>query len=234
MTGVLWSTILDSAVTGWKVRNLIDGPSEKKLRTSKSKTLLFLILGLIPFLGKIIRRIWCRADWRRHYTADTYKWNYFWRALSGKIIEKTIGWYRAGRINDLAGDKNRPAAVAFLLSFAVFTSHIASLHRFLTDADFRKEKLVFIFVRPFKLYFSSAFREQWLRDMVVEGQKKHMLTDDDADTIISQIKEPYIQKYLVSLVVHLLMAPTTHIVASRMLRAYLLLKDRRRNLAPEA
>ena len=49
--------------------------------------------------------------------------------------------------------------------------------------------------------------------MVAEGQKKHILTDDDAGTILSQIKEPYIQKYLVSLVVHLLLMPTTHIVA---------------------
>jgi hypothetical protein len=56
-------------------------------------------------------------------------------------------------------------------------------------------------------------REQWLRDMVAEGQKKHILTGDDAGTILSQIKEPYIQKYLVSLVVHLLLMPTTHIVA---------------------
>ena len=122
--GRLWSTILKSSVTGWKVRNLIDGPSEKKLNTSKPKTLLFLILGLIPFLGKIIRRIWCRADWQRHYTEIITNGNYFWRALSGKIIEKTVGWYRAGRINDLAGDKNRPAAVAFLLPFALFASHI--------------------------------------------------------------------------------------------------------------
>jgi len=87
------------------------------------------------------------------------------------------------------------------------------LHRFFADADFRKEKLVFIFVRPFRLYFNSSLREQWLRDMVGEGKKKHILTDDDAETILSQISEPYVQRYLISLVVHLFTLPITQIVS---------------------
>jgi hypothetical protein len=209
----LWSTILNSSVTGWKVRNLIDGPSEKKLCSSKLNTVLFLILGLIPFLGKIIRRLWCRADWQRHYAEIFTNGNYFWRALSGKIIEKTVGWYRAGRINDLKAIRiaQQPWRYFYHLPFLLLV--LPFLHRFLTDADFRKKKLIFIFVRPFQLYFHAPMREQWLRDMVVEGQKKHMLSEGDASTILSQVNEPYIQKYLLSLVVHLLMMPTTHVVA---------------------
>ncbi len=87
--------------------------------------------------------------------------------------------------------------MAFLLHLPFLLLISAGLHRFLTDSDFRKEKLSAIFIRPFQLYFNAAMREQWLRDMVAEGQKKHILTDDDADTILSQINEPYIQKYLV-------------------------------------
>ena len=70
-----------------------------KLRGKKSRTVLFLLLGLIPFLGTIFRRLWARADWRRHYTEMFTSWDYFCRAVSGKIIEKTIDWYRAGRIS---------------------------------------------------------------------------------------------------------------------------------------
>ena len=49
--------------------------------------------------------------------------------------------------------------------------------------------------------------------MVTEGKKKHILTDEDADTIVKQLDEPYIQRYLVSLVVHLLTLPVTQIVS---------------------
>jgi hypothetical protein len=209
----LWSTIFDSAVTGWKVRNLVDEYWEKKLRTSRLLTLLFFIVGLVPFLGKIVRRIWCRPDWRRHYASMFKSWDYLSRAVSGKIIEKTITWYRSGRLSahQTIIIAQQPWRFLYHLPFLILV--FAGLHRFLTDADYRKEKLVFIFVRPFRLYFNAALREQWLSEMVVEGQKKHMLTDNDANTILSHIKEPYIQKYLVSLVVHLLMMPVTHVVA---------------------
>jgi hypothetical protein len=89
----------------------------------------------------------------------------------------------------------------------------AGLHRFLTDWSFFKDKLHYIFVRPIKLYFSAKLREEWLREMVAEGKGKHILTDDDAETILSQLNEPYIQRYLVSLVVHLLTLPLTQIVS---------------------
>jgi len=68
-------------------------------------------------------------------------------------------------------------------------------------------------VRFIKLYFSAKLREEWLRDMINEGKKKHILTDQDADTILSQLHEPYIQRYLVSLVVHGLTLPLTQIVS---------------------
>ncbi|MHC4761618.1 MAG: hypothetical protein ACYS9H_09785 [Planctomycetota bacterium] len=48
--------------------------------------------------------------------------------------------------------------------------------------------------------------------MVTQGKKKHILSDEDADTILSQVNEPYIQKYLVSLVVHLMTLPVTQVV----------------------
>jgi hypothetical protein len=49
--------------------------------------------------------------------------------------------------------------------------------------------------------------------MVSEGKKKHILTNQDADTILNQLHEPYIQRYLVSLVVHLMTLPLTQIVS---------------------
>jgi hypothetical protein len=49
-----------------------------------------------------------------------------------------------------------------------------------------------------------------------------MLTDEDAATILSQINEPYIQKYLVSLVVHLMTLPVSEIVMALVTVIYVL------------
>jgi hypothetical protein len=207
----LWSTILDSAVTGWKVRNLADDTCERKLRSSKVLALLFSVIGLIPLLGKLIRRLWGRPDWRRHYRDLLTSRDYFLRALRARVAEKVINWHRAGRVSADCAMKlaERPWRFFCHLPFSIVP---AGLHRFLTDWQSFKDKLHYIFVRPFRLYFSSHLREQWLRDMVQEGRKKHILTDEDADTILSQLKERYIQRYLISLVVHLLTLPVTQIV----------------------
>ena len=211
-SGKLWSTIFSSAVTGWSVRNLIDDRHEKKLRRSRISTLLFFVIGAIPFLGKLIRRIWTRTDWRRHYWQMLKSWKYFQRAFKGRMAEKVIIWHRAGRLDDNGALKASGKAWCFFCHLPLSILP-ASLHRFLIDSKFRKEKLVYIFVRPSRLYFNSRQREQWLREMVTSGQQKHILSDEDAQTILSQVNEPFIQKYLKSLAVHVCTLPVTQIVS---------------------
>jgi len=217
----LWSTMLDSAVTGWKVRNLVDERYEQKLRNSRTLTLLFFVVGLIPFLGRLVRRIWARPDWRKHYQAILTNWEYLRRAVQSRIAEKVIVWHRAGRV-----DSERAMRVAG--SFWRFLGHFPLsilfvwLHRFLTDWDYAKERLVYIFVRPVRLYFNTHLREQWLREMVTEGQKKHILSNEDAGVILSQVNEPFIQKYLKSLAVHICTLPVTQIVSVTVAVIYVL------------
>jgi hypothetical protein len=208
----LWSTMFGSTVTGWKIRGLVDFEHEQKLRGSKVKTLIFFVIGVIPFLGKFIRRIWGRVDWRRHYGKMLSNWDYFRRSIGARVIEKVIIWHRAGRLDE---DK----AYRVVVSFYLFLCHLplsilpVGLHKFLTDKEFRKEKLIYIFVRPVRLYFNAEFREQWLREMVTTGQKKHILSNEDARIILSQINEPFIQKYLKSLAVHICTLPVTQVVS---------------------
>jgi len=208
----LWSTVLESAVTGWRIRNLLDEPHERRLRSSRLSTVLFLVIGLMPFFGKLIRRIWGRGDWRNHYTRMLTSWGYLGRAVNAKLAEKAIVWYRASRFNDVRALKVAGSVWQFLCHLPLSILP-AGLHRFLTDWAFFKDKLHYLFVRPIKLYFSAKLREEWLRDMVNDGRKKHILTEQDAETIMSQLHEPYIQRYLVSLVVHLLTLPLTQIVS---------------------
>ncbi|MBN2210468.1 MAG: hypothetical protein JW709_03650 [Sedimentisphaerales bacterium] len=219
-SGRLWSTMFASAVTGWRVRNLVDEPTEQRLRRSKLKTFIFFIIGLLPLLGRLLRRLWARPDYRRHYGAMLGNFAYFCRALRGRIHEKLIFWLRAGRITDqrALSLSHRPGAYfgLFLLSWLP-----AGLFRFLTDSAFFRTKLDYIFIRPFRLLFKPAAREAWLREMVEQGRKNHLLTDEDAATILSQLKERYIQVYLVSLAVHVCTLPITQIVSVAVATWYL-------------
>jgi hypothetical protein len=139
-------------------------------------------------------------------------WNYFQRALRARIAEKVIIWHRAGRVNPEQALRLQGKLWLFLCHFPLSILP-AGLHRFLTDWEFFKDKIHYIFVRPIKLYFSAKLREQWLRDIVENGRKKHILIDEDAETILSQLHERYIQRYLISVAVHFLTAPVTQIVS---------------------
>ena len=209
----LWSTILAGAITGWKVRSLIDEQFEGKLRQSKISTLLFFVIGMIPFLGKFLRCIWGQPGWRKHYQMILTRPDYLRRAVRAKIAEKLIAWHRAGRVSQEKVIKLAEHPWRFFCHLPLSLQPIPKLHRLLTNRKYAKECLTYVFVRPVKLYFNSHLREQWLRDMVSQGRKKHILSDEDAGVILSQVKERYIQRYLVSLVVHLMTVPITQIVS---------------------
>ena len=218
----LWSTILGRAVTGWKVRNLVDGDCERQLRGSKALTLVFAVFGLIPFVGKVLRRVWGRSDWRQHYEAMFMSMVYLRRAVQGRIAEKVIIWHRAGRVDEERAVRLAGSVGRFLLHLPLSILP-AGLHRLLTDGRYAKERLAYYIVRPVRLYFNAELREQWLREMVTEGQSKHILTDEDAAVILSRVKDPFIQKYLKSLAVHICTLPVTQIVSVLVAVIYVLM-----------
>ncbi|UCG80466.1 MAG: YrzE family protein [Desulfobacterales bacterium] len=208
----LWSTIIDSAVTGWKVRNLIDERCQEKLLGSRALRLLFFVLGLFPLLGCLLRKVWGRPDWRKHYWGLLTSWSYFRRAVGAKVTEKVIAWHRSGRLD---GEHALRVARHVWPIWYHFPLSILPVvfHRFVTDWEYAKERMVYLAVRPVRLYFNVELREQWLREMVTEGKQKQILTNEDAEIILSQIKEPFIQKYLKCLAVHVCTLPVTQIVS---------------------
>ena len=216
-SGRLWSRIIDAEVTGWQLRNVTDEAATTALRRSRFKAVVFALVGLVPILGRRIRKLWGRADLRRHHAALLGGGDYPRRAFRAHFAERLIDWHRAGRIS-AAEAGTMPARPQRQLPWR-FAVHLmlsllpAPLHRMLTDRRYAAEKLHFVFVRPIRLFFDPAAREQWLRDMVAEGRKKHMLSEEDAGRILSRIKEPFIQKYLKALAVHVCTLPVTQIVS---------------------
>ncbi|MBE0713798.1 MAG: hypothetical protein IH583_15605, partial [Candidatus Aminicenantes bacterium] len=118
------------------------------------------------------------------------------------VAEALIRWHRSGRVSD-----KRAMAIARKPGLYLLNRPLAFLpvgvHRFVTDRKYFRERLDFIFARPFRLYFRPEVREKWLRDMIHEGERNGMLSAEDAGGILTQIDEPYIQKYLKSLAVHM-------------------------------
>jgi hypothetical protein len=208
----LWGTILKSAVTGWKIRNLIDDQCRHNLQNNKLSTLLFALLGLIPLIGRFFRRIWGQPFWRKHYRNMLTSKRYLKKSLRAKFIERLIGWHRDDRVSDQTAVKltRHIWHCAYHLPLSLLP---AGIHKMLTDWPHAKARLDYYLRRPVRLYFNNDLREQWLRDMVAEGKEKHLLNDDDAAVILSQIKEPYIQKYLKSLAVHVCTLPVTQVVS---------------------
>lgn len=208
----LWSTMLKSAITGWNIRNLLDKKSRKTLEKSKINSLLFLWLGFVPILGNLTRKLWAHKAWRKHYIRLISSYTYLKRAFQAKAIESAIEWHRACRINKDKAQLISEYTWKYFLHLPLSILPIG-LHKILTDWKYAKERLDFYFIRPFRLYFNAKEREQWLRDMVKDGQKDTILTKEDASTILSQIKEPFIQKYLKSLAVHICTLPITQVVS---------------------
>ena len=208
----LWSTMLQSAITGWRVRNLINGQCRNQLQKNAGLTFLFFLLGMVPLLGRFFRRIWGQPFWRAHYRMILTSTNYLRRAIRAKFIEKIINWHRAGRLDD-----HRALTVSKQIWRCSYHWPLSLLpvgiHKLLTDWQFAKERLDYYLLRPVRLYFNTGLREQWLRDMVTEGKEKHLLNNEDAGVILAQIDEPYIQKYLKSLAVHVCTLPVTQVVS---------------------
>jgi hypothetical protein len=206
----LWSTMLSSCKTGLKIQNLLDEKAEKNLQNSFFLFWIFL-LSLIPVLGNFFVKLLCHSKWRMHYVS-LFKPKYFAKALKGMAAEKAINWYRQGRVCE-SKIKKIAASNFYFLYHLLFSLLPVGLHKFTTDAAYFKERLFFILIRPVKLYFDSDMRERWLYDMVEEGRKKRLLNDDDANIIYEKIKEPFIQKYLKSLAVHVCTVPITQLVS---------------------
>lgn len=208
----LWKTILTSSIKGWKIKKLITENAAEKLQKFKFFAFLLYIIGFIPFLGKYFIKLFANKPWRSHYLKMIFNWKYLYKSLKATSAEKTIKWYRAGRMTDEKAIKISDNLFLFFIHL-ILSILPSGLHKFLSNKEYFKERLWYIFVRPIKLYFDPELRENWLRSMLKEGRKKHILSEEDSNKIESQLNEPFIQKYLKSLAVHVCTLPITQVVS---------------------
>jgi hypothetical protein len=208
----IWTSILKSRLTEWQILKLLDEKTAGQLMRNRFLVWIYYLLGLIPLLGRFIRKLWGNALYRRHISRHFTSFDYFRRAGRARIAQSLIRWLRTGRIDEERVHRLSENPVKYFahLPLAIFP---AKIHRFLSDRRFFFQSLDNIFARPLRLYFKPEVREQWLRETVSQGESSGTLTEDEASHIHLQIKEPFIQKYLKSLAVHVCTVPVTQIVS---------------------
>ncbi|MBN1948306.1 MAG: hypothetical protein JW784_01050, partial [Candidatus Cloacimonetes bacterium] len=207
-----WSRVAANRLDSWLVKDYLDDEARKKLSDSRLAGFIALLLGSVPVFGRFLLRIFHHRLWQSHYRNILFLRGYLGRALRGNILEKVLHWHQQGRLSGAAALRlaSHPALFYLHLPLSLLP---AGLHRFLIDSAFRRRKLHSVFIRPFQLYFKADLRREWLSSMLTEGIRKHILSTKDAAVIGRQLDEPFIQKYLKSLAVHILTIPITQIVS---------------------
>jgi hypothetical protein len=64
-----------------------------------------------------------------------------------------------------------------------------------------------------RFYRDNEFRENWLLEQVEGGLKEGMISVDEAAHIRGRIKDPFIQKYLKCVAVHIATLPITQVIS---------------------
>jgi len=198
---------------GYAARGLMDPQAAARFARRPVRLALFILLGLVPLVGRFLQRLWGSAPYRRHLGAMLTSAAYLGRALRARQAEILIDWHRKGR----AGPERALALlghpVAFWLQAWTLAILPARLHRLLTDRRYAWDVLQGVVLRPVRLYFNAALRRQWLCDMIEEGRAEGMLRPAEAEYLFGRVDEPYIQKYLKALAVHVCTLPVTQMVS---------------------
>jgi len=198
---------------GYAARHIMDDEKGERMAGRPVRLVLFIVLGLVPFAGGLLQRLWGSARYRRHVGRMFASFGYLARCVRAREAEILIDWHRRGRVTARRARALVRWPAAFWLQRFTLAILPAGAHRVLTDLRYAGDVLRYICVRPFALFFSRPRRERWLGEMIEEGRAEGILAGDEADRILARIREPYIQTYLLSLVVHLFTIPITQIVS---------------------
>ncbi len=200
-------------VDAYRNANWIDEEAAERLLQSKASFALFYVLGAIPLLGRAFRALSGQQVVRKHVSRMLRSFSYLRRSGKGTAAHTAILWYQAGRVGARHALLLADHVGLFWLERVTVRLLPYFLHRWITEPLWVWQcirngiRYVYTFLQD------AAFRENWLRQQVQMGLDDGMLLEEDAQTILSQIDDPFIAKYLKSVGVHLAMIPVTQIVS---------------------
>jgi hypothetical protein len=202
-------------IQGWKVRRLVDDEHAERLQTSALAFPLFLLAGLLPFVGKCLRRLWGNAAWGQHVRTFLTNFGYMQRTFRASQAECLIDWYRTGRTGERGIDHylKYPANHFCIRIFPGLLPLPPKWHRFFTDWRYAWESTKEAVTYPVRFYRDAAFREAWLVAEIENGAREGMLTPEEKQHVLERVPDPFIQKYLKCVAVHVCTLPITQVIS---------------------
>lgn len=208
----LRQSVKEGTITAWKNLGRLDDAHASRLLEGRWVFRLLFLISMVPLLGRFVTEVWGNETTREHLKRSLLSPGYLARALRGLQIETLIGWLRSGRVSGERTQRLLDRPVGYWTEWMVVGWLPRSWHRFLTDpahAWARVREAVRFTIRFLR---TPAFREEFLCEQVRMGQQEGMLTEAEAAKIVTQIKDPYIQKYLRCVAVHMCTVPITQVV----------------------
>jgi hypothetical protein len=190
----------------------IDADHAVRLRRRPGLVALLWWVALVPLLGRFVLKLWGHAEYRRHLKQALTSGAYLMRAWRGSRIEVLIRWHRHGRVSDERALRLVDRPVRFWIQRILVGWLPAKWHRALTEPRWAWGRLGVQARFVLDMLRDPAYREAWLLEQVRLGHEEGMLTDAEAAKITEQVKDPFIQKYLKCLAVHLCTVPITQLV----------------------
>ncbi|MBN2013300.1 hypothetical protein JW960_28475 [candidate division KSB1 bacterium] len=206
-------SVRSGLVDGYQCHELVDDTTAIKLRKSALLFTGFYLLGALPVIGRFLRKLIGNRTYAKHIRKVISSRSYFRKALRAKMAIALINWYRDGRVTQERAESlvNQPARFwtqAFLCGWLPPT-----WHRFFTDGKYAWDSIKYALTYPIRFYRDAQFREDWLMEQVDGGEKEGMITEQEATSIRESVADPFIQKYLKCVAVHICTLPITQLVS---------------------
>jgi hypothetical protein len=209
----LRESVRAGTITGWRHLQRIDDEHGDRLERRRGLFALMFVVSLVPLLGRFVLKLWGNTRYREHVKRCLTSFGYLWRAMRGSRIETIIKWHRDERASDERALKLVHRPVRYWIQRILVSWMPATWHRGLTEPRWAwgriREKIGFVW----QFLRDPAFREQWLLEQVRLAREEGMLTDEETADISAQAGDPYIQKYLKSVGVHICTVPVTQLVS---------------------
>lgn len=211
----LRASIREGNIEAWRIRKFADDESAETFRASTPKYLMFLMIGFLPFIGRFIRKMWGNAAYRLHVSSLLGNEEYLRRALDARMAQTLIGWLRSEKVSEerVEAYLRRPGYFWFHRFIPGALPLPASWFRFVTDWGHAWTSMKDTVLYPIRFYRNAEFREEWLRAEIDAGAEEGMLTAEEHEAILARVSDPFIQKYLKCVAVHICTLPITQVIS---------------------
>jgi len=206
--------VVNGLVEGYQCNGLVDEEFGNTLRSSGFRFALFYLLGAIPILGTLLRKLWGNGRYRAHIGLMLRSWTHFAASFRSRMAETLIKWYRTGRVSEKRALGLLAHPWLFVPQRYTLGFIPAKWHRRIAEPIFLWEGIRDGVVYGWRFYRNPEFREKWLTDQITVARDEGMLSAEEEQQALESAKDPFIAKYLFCVAVHIMTIPVTQIVAA--------------------